>query len=97
MPTLGPIPFSTALPAVNPAKAAHAAWIRAQVAPVSRAGTATDAARTLAAGRVDTPADPMLAPGVRPAAGSLALYTRAADRIEAATGVELGSLVDRQA
>lgn len=50
----------------------------------------------LAAGRVHTPADPSLAPGLA-AGGTLQLYGRAADRIEAATAVSLGRIVDHRA
>jgi len=49
----------------------------------------------LTAGEVRTPADPELAPGLSQSA-SLQLYGRAADRIEAATAVRLGQILDRR-
>lgn len=50
----------------------------------------------LTAGSVRTPADPSFAPGL-PANDSLQFYGRAADRIEAATAVRLGQILDRRA
>lgn len=50
----------------------------------------------LTAGTVRTPADPALAPGL-PHSDALQLYGRAADRIEAATAVSLGRIVDQLA
>lgn len=50
----------------------------------------------LAAGSVRTPADPALAPGLSQS-DNLQLYSRAADRIEAATSVRLGQIFDRRA
>jgi len=55
-----------------------------------------EAIRPLTAGQVRTPADPSLAPGLGQG-DALQLYSRAADRIEAATAVQLGRIVDRQA
>lgn len=50
----------------------------------------------LTAGNVRTPADPSFAPGLA-SDGALQLYGRAADRIEAATAVRLGQILDRRA
>ena len=58
---------------------------------------AVESARTLAAGRVSQPADPDLVSGGSLSRSSLPLYSRAADRMEAATGVRLGQIFDRRA
>lgn len=50
----------------------------------------------LTAGRVRTPAEPALAPSL-PQTEALQLYGRAADRIEAATSVRLGQIIDHRA
>jgi len=51
---------------------------------------------SMTAGSVRTPADPSLAPGLGQS-DALQLYGRAADRIEAATAVRLGQMLDRRA
>jgi hypothetical protein len=57
-------------------------------------GRATSAVRSLVAGHVD---GPVAFEGVsvpRPAGGVHHMYTRAADKIEAATGVHVGRILD---
>lgn len=76
-------------PASHPLASVHVLRIHGAIRPI-------EAIRPLTAGQVGTPADPALAPGLRPS-GALPLYSRAADRIEAATAVRLGQIVDRLA
>ncbi len=77
---------------LSPATALHSLQVHriyGAVKPIS-------AVAPLAAGRVRTPADPALAPGL-PQGETLQFYGRAADRIEAATAVRLGRFVDQRA
>jgi len=66
--------------------------IHGAIRPVAPASAVTP----LTAGSVRTPADPALAPGLAHGE-TLQLYGRAADRIEAATAVRLGRIVDQLA
>lgn len=50
----------------------------------------------LTAGTVSVPADPGLAPDATPQ-GAFAMYNRAADRVEVATKVAIGTAIDTRA
>lgn len=101
----GPIPFHASVQAARAygiPQAARPAAAAPAAAPVSATPvTATPApavrADRLVAGRVSVSADPSQAPAAKPAAGTFAMYTRAADRIEIATSVALGQSIDRTA
>jgi hypothetical protein len=66
----------------------------AATAPASPAAPATSPAQSLVAGQVRGPIEFDGTSVPRPAAGVFHMYTRAADKIEAATAIQIGRTLD---
>ena len=81
-----------ARPAANPAPPPSSAAARPADAFQPAGAAQSPTIQSLIAGQVQRPIDFM--PNVAPQSESLQLYTRAADRIEAATAVQIGRSLD---